>query len=105
MVVLVLGSVLIRKGSEEEAMAASLEHVRRSRTEPGCLEHCVSVDSENVRRLVFVERWTSMEALNAHFAVPASRAFVKSLAAVATSPPTMALFQAEEVKFNRPNAA
>ena len=32
-------------------------HVRRSRTEPGCLFHAVHRDVEEPLRLVFVERW------------------------------------------------
>jgi quinol monooxygenase YgiN len=95
--ILVLGSVLIREHSLPEALAVSQEHVDRSRTEPGCLEHGVSVDAQQPQRLVFLERWASMEALRAHFAVPASREFVKRLSALAAQPPSMTLYDATEV--------
>ena len=95
--IVVLGSVTVQEGRMAEALALSRAHVLRSRAEPGCLEHGVSVDAENANRLVFVERWDGSAALQAHFAVPASRSFVKALAALASAPPAMALFQATEV--------
>jgi quinol monooxygenase YgiN len=94
---LVLGSVLIRDGSLTEALAVSQEHVERSRGEPGCLEHGVSVDAQVPRRLVFVERWASMDALRTHFVVPASRGFAKRLGALAAQPPSMAVYDANEL--------
>jgi quinol monooxygenase YgiN len=39
----------------------------------------VHADSENPLRLVFIEQWTDRAALLAHFAVPASRDFVRAL--------------------------
>lgn len=98
--IIVLGSVLIRDSSVADALIASQEHVERSRQEPGCLEHGVSIDAQAPNRLVFVERWASMESLLAHFAVPASRAFVKSLAALAAQAPSMVLYEATEVHSN-----
>ena len=103
--IIVLGSVLINDGSVSDAILVSQEHVQRSRQEPGCIEHAVSVDAMTPNRLVFVERWSSMEALQAHFAVPASRAFVKALAAVAAEPPVMALFDASALHTNGKSAA
>lgn len=100
--ILVLGSVLIREGSLTEALAISQEHVERSRAEPGCQAHGVSVDAQVPQRLVFVERWASMDALRAHFAVPASRGFAKQLAALAAQPPSMAIYDAAEVPFGSP---
>ena len=61
----------------------SLEHVHRSRTEPGCISHAVHVDCENPLRLVFFEQWADRAALLTHFAVPASREFVKALQSLA----------------------
>ena len=76
--VVVTGSIQARPERIDELLALSLEHVRRSRTEPGCLSHAVHRDVEDPLRLVFVEEWADRAALLAHFAVPASRAFVKA---------------------------
>ena len=78
--IVVTGSVTARQDSFDEVRKLSLEHVHRSRTEPGCISHAVHVDCENPLRLVFIEQWADRAALLAHFAVPASREFVKRAA-------------------------
>ena len=75
--ILVTGTA--RQDSFDEVRRSSLEHVNRSRLEPGCLAHSVHIDCENPLRLVFVEQWTDRAALGAHFALPASRDFVRAL--------------------------
>lgn len=96
--IIVLGTVVIREGLVEEALRSSLEHVRRSREEPGCLSHAVHRDAEEDRRLVFVERWADRKALAAHFSVPESSAFVNALSALAESPPEMRIYDATELQ-------
>lgn len=73
----VTGSVTARPETFEALKAAALEHVRRSRTEPGCLTHSVHVDAENPLRLFFYEEWEDRAALDAHFAVPESLAYMR----------------------------
>jgi quinol monooxygenase YgiN len=53
--IIVTGSVRARPETFDEILAASLEHVRRSRTEPGCLMHSVHQNVEDPLTLVFVE--------------------------------------------------
>ena len=91
--IIVTGSVVVRPEALEEAVAVSLEHVRRSRTEPGCLLHSVHRDVEDPNRLVFLEQWADRAALDAHFAVPASLDFVHRLSELAAEPPTMAIHE------------
>ena len=93
--VLVTGSIRAKPERIDELLALSLEHVRHSRTEPGCLAHAVHRDVEDPLRLVFVEEWANRAALLAHFAVPASRAFVKAAAACAIGAPSMALHEVD----------
>jgi quinol monooxygenase YgiN len=95
--IIVLGSVVVQDDKLAEAVKWSLEHVARSRLEPGCIEHGVSLDVEAGNRLVFVERWESMDALMAHFAVPASGKFVQAVSALASEPPSMTLYESSEV--------
>jgi quinol monooxygenase YgiN len=82
--IVVTGSVTARPETFDEVKRLSLEHTRRSRSEPGCISHAVHVDCENPLRLVFIEQWADRAALTAHFAVPASRDFVGALAGLAT---------------------
>ena len=92
--ILVHGSIIAKADSYEEVLALSQEHVRRSRLEPGCIEHAVHRDIENPLRLIFVEQWESQAALWAHFRVPESRAFAKTLAPLAEEPPAILMYEA-----------
>jgi quinol monooxygenase YgiN len=96
--ILVTGSIVAKADSLEELLSISLEHVRRSRIESGCVAHAVHQDAENPLRLVFVEEWTDLAALAAHFAVPASRQFVKSATELAAAPPTINIYNATAVE-------
>src|SRR6476646_3526936 len=55
--IVVTGIVTARQDSFDEVRRLSLEHVHRSRGEPGCISHAVHVDCENPLRLVFFEQW------------------------------------------------
>jgi quinol monooxygenase YgiN len=92
--IVVTGSVTARQDSFDEVRKLSLEHVLRSRGEPGCISHAVHVDCENPLRLVFFEQWADRAALLAHFAVPASRDFVRSLQSLAAAATTIELYDA-----------
>ncbi|MDB5468886.1 MAG: antibiotic biosynthesis monooxygenase [Caulobacter sp.] len=81
----VTGTVTARPDSFEAMLEAALHHVRRSRTEPGCLKHGVSIDAEDPLTLVFYEEWQDRAALDAHFQVPDSLAFMRAMRSLAAS--------------------
>jgi quinol monooxygenase YgiN len=95
--IVVTGGVVARPDTFDEVRQLSLEHVHRSRKEPGCISHAVHVDCENALRLVFIEQWTDRAALLAHFAVPASRDFVRALQPLAASAGTIELYDATQL--------
>ena len=94
--IIVYGSVETTPDGMDEALELSLEHVRRSRSEPGCVRHDAHVHAENPNRIVFFEEWESMERLRDHFAVPDSREFVARVSRLAIAPPTIRIFDARE---------
>jgi quinol monooxygenase YgiN len=96
--IVVTGSVTARKDSFDEVRRLSLEHVHRSRKEPGCISHAVHVDCENPLRLAFFEQWADRKALLAHFAVPASREFVGGLRSLVAEPATLDLYDATKLE-------
>src|SRR6478672_12371512 len=96
--IVVTGSVTARKDSLDEIRTLSLEHVHRSRKEPGCISHAVHVDCENPLRLVFIEQWADRAALLAHFAVPASRNFVRALHPLAAGSPEIQIYDATRLE-------
>lgn len=46
---------------------------------------------------MFVEEWESIDAVRAHFAVPASRAFVAEMRALSPEPPAIRIYTADDV--------
>ena len=94
---IVTGSVRVRPENVARMLELSLEHVHRSRLEPGCLLHSVHRDAGDENRLVFLEHWADADALRAHFAVPASIAFVREAAALAAGAPELSIFEAHAV--------
>ncbi len=96
--IIVWGSIEIPSEHKEEALSLSLEHVARSRGEPGCLTHSVQIDVENSNRLVFYEEWEDMPALQAHFQVAGSLRFVESVGQMALAPPVMKIFEASQIR-------
>jgi quinol monooxygenase YgiN len=96
--IVVTGSVTAREDSLSEVRRLSLDHVHRSRTENGCTSHAVHIDCENPLRLVFIEQWEDRAALMAHFAVPASRDFVRALQPLAAASPTLEIYDATRLE-------
>jgi quinol monooxygenase YgiN len=92
--IIITGSVVGSEETIDELIRLGLEHVERSRLEPGCLSHGVARDVENPLRLVFAERWADLDAVRVHFAVPASGEFVRTAMALCESPPTLELYDA-----------
>lgn len=93
--IIVTGSVEARPETLDELLRLSLEHVHRSRLEPGCLLHSVLRVVENPYCLVFLEHWADHAALMVHFQVPASGAFAVALRDLAAEPPTLEIYEAE----------
>jgi quinol monooxygenase YgiN len=96
--IIVTGAILAHQDSFTEVLRLSREHVERSRNEDGCISHDVHVDTENPLRLFFFEQWRDEPALRAHFAVPASREFVKALRSLIVETSGTKIWQAEKIE-------
>jgi quinol monooxygenase YgiN len=92
-VIIVTGSVRARPEALDEVLALSLEHVHRSRAEPGCILHSVHQDVEDPLTVVFLEHWEDREKLETHFSVPASGEFVVAVTALAAEPPVINIYE------------
>ena len=95
--ILITGHVILTLEHRERMIALGAEHSARSRGEAGCLAHHCHVGVEDAMRLVFVEEWESIDAVRAHFAVPASGAFVAEMRALSPQPPVIRIYTAEDV--------
>jgi len=95
--ILITGQVIMTPEHRERMIALGAEHSARSRGEAGCLAHHCHVDVEHPDRLVFVEEWESVDAVRAHFAVPASGAFVAEMRRLSSEPPVIRIYAAEDI--------
>ena len=95
--IVITGSVMTNAANRAEMERLCVEHSQRSREEPGCIAHNVHADCENPDRLVFLEVWEDGNAVRTHFSVPESTAFVKTIGALSTEPPTIQIYRADEV--------
>jgi quinol monooxygenase YgiN len=64
--VVVVGSFTAQAGKEREAAAAFEALVAPTHDEDGCILYALHRGLEDPRRLAFIERWESAEALQAH---------------------------------------
>ena len=96
--ILITGTVTASAATIDEMLRVSTEHVHRSRKEPGCISHHVSIDAGDRLTLHFAERWESVEALKIHFRVPESRAMWRRLQELAAHPGAMHIYEVTDVK-------
>src|SRR5271156_5712128 len=77
--VLVVAEIGIAPGRREEALAAfrALSEETHAKDE-GCLLYAVQLDPEDESHVFMIEKWTSPESLQAHFATDHVKAFRES---------------------------
>jgi len=66
--IVVVGSFTAQEGKETEAIEAFTALMEPTHGEDGCILYALHRGSDDPRRLAFVERWASREALDAHLA-------------------------------------
>jgi quinol monooxygenase YgiN len=64
--VILQGVFVLEPGERAQFIEASIEGMRASRAEAGCLEYVLAADPLNPSRVVLSERWESMELLQQH---------------------------------------
>jgi|SRR6266536_383862 len=77
--VLLTVAVTIRSPRRQQFLDSVRELIRSARQEPGVLGYRVSTDLDDEHTFVFVERYRSTEALEAHLATPACQAYLTGL--------------------------
>jgi len=96
--IIITGDLMIKEGHMLQAMQACQKHVAHSRTEPGCISHGVYQDPEDGLRLFFYEQWEDQASIDAHFVLPSSQAFVAAVRMWVSAPPTLHIFNAEQIQ-------
>lgn len=96
--IIITGSVDLEPHDRKEGFRLGCEHSARSRSEPGCLSHNCYEDAEQRGRMHFFEKWESAEAVQAHFALPASRTFIAAISGMAIDTPKIEIYSAQPVR-------
>jgi quinol monooxygenase YgiN len=68
--VVVVGSFKAQPGKEAEALQAFKDLVAPTHAEDGCILYALHQGADDPSQLVFIERWASREALDAHLKTP-----------------------------------
>ena len=66
--VIVQGAFSIDPKERDRFVETSIEGMRLSREEPGCLEYVIAADPLDPQRAILSERWESMDHLHRHLA-------------------------------------
>jgi quinol monooxygenase YgiN len=64
--VILQGVFSVKPDDREQFLQASIEGMRSSRQEEGCLEYVIAADPLDSGRVVLSERWESMDHLQRH---------------------------------------
>ena len=92
--IVVVGSFRAEPGKEEEALKAFEGLVAPTHAEPGCILYALHRGTDDPRRLTFIERWESREALDAHLATPHVQEVLKVAEELFGDSPDITVFEA-----------
>jgi quinol monooxygenase YgiN len=87
--VVVIATIQVKPGNEDEALAAFTESIPPTQAEEGCLGYALHRDLADPARFVFVEQWASGEALDAHGRTPHLKELFGRVGPLVSAPPSI----------------
>ena len=99
--IIITASIRTRPETHDHMVTIGKEHSARSRLEPGCIAHNFHIDCETPDRLVFVELWADVAAVETHFAVPATAALARDMRSLGATVPDLRIFKSDELEAPR----
>ncbi len=93
--VVVVATLTAKKGrrADVEAIARELA-IPATHAEEGCIAYALHRDLRNRDRVVFIERWVSADALNAHLQMPHLKEFLVAVGPFCTGPADVSVLEA-----------
>ena len=85
---------MLKPGTEETMLAASRRNKAVAVTEPGCERFDFFFSPDNPLAFVFVEEWSTLADLQAHFAQPNFGDFMAALEICVAAAPEIRIFEA-----------
>jgi quinol monooxygenase YgiN len=95
--ILVVATLKIQDGKVDEAVAALTPVIESTHEEEGCLSYVLHQDVNDPNTLVFVERWASQDAINAHAQQPQMLKLFEIASDVAAEPPQITFCESLEI--------
>jgi quinol monooxygenase YgiN len=89
----IAGTIPFDPAHRDAFLAACIALQEATRKEEGCLLYAFSADLEDPGLVHIVEKWTSEEALTAHFAEPHMKAFADAMSEARRGNSTVVKFQ------------
>lgn len=88
----------LKTGFEPTAFELSRNNKELAIKEHGCMRFDYFTSVEDPSKIVFLEEWETMEALNAHFQTPAFASFLKGFRECLDGEPEIRVFQASLIE-------
>lgn len=95
--IMVIARFEAKPGQRDEVVRLAAPCIEATRKEAGCISYELMLSTENPDGLVFVERWESRAALDAHLKTEHIAAFKEARAPHVEGPSRLALFEAKEL--------
>ncbi len=89
---IIIAQITAKAGCEEKLLAAGNTLVAGSRAEPGNDSYELLRTPESPEKFRFVEIWKNRDAVDAHFATPHFRLFVKQLGDLVAEAPVITIY-------------
>jgi quinol monooxygenase YgiN len=87
--VVVVATIQVKPGNEDEALAALTAAIAPTHEEDGCLGYALHRDLDDPTRFIFVERWASAGALDAHGRQPHLKELLGKVGPLVAAPPVI----------------
>lgn len=68
--IVLIATLTIKSGSAEAVIAAAKPCIEGTRAEPGCVSYDLNHSVTDPDTMVFVERWATRDAIDAHMRMP-----------------------------------
>ena len=90
---IVVAEMTAQSGKEEELRQKLTGFVAATRAETGCVQYDLHEEEGHPGHFLFFERWTSLEALEAHLAAPHIASVLAGLPSILAQPPRISKFR------------
>lgn len=94
--IIVMAAQTVKEGRKQDVLALAQPLMAATRQEEGCVSYTLLDDPGNPQRLLFVEEWTSKEALKRHITTPHIAEWRVKVKDLLAAPTVIKLYEGQE---------